>query len=421
MITLAQAGLGRWGQNHFRVFSGMKDCRMKMCCDRDKAALDRVGNDKVIKTSDYSDIVKDSEIDAVVISTPSETHAELALKALSSGKHVFVEKPLALKVKDAEEMLKAAEKNKKILMVGHLLLYHPAVEKIRSYVEKGELGDLLYLYSTRVNLGQVRAEENALWSLTAHDISVAIYLTGKMPVEVSTTGKCYIRDYVQDVVFVSMGFGDKLMAHIHASWLDPHKIRQFTVVGTKKMVVFDDVEATEKIRVYDKGVDWSKNCGSYDAFLTVRQGDIYVPRVDMVEPLKVECKHFVDCIKEGKKPLTDGENGLKVLKVLAAAQESLEQDGRPVKIGKEEIFCPLVFVCRQRSKHRSGHEDMALLSCACGLSHRKELQDRPECCDRPGCGNRRQRQGPEQRIGLQGSGTRGRRFLRSVMRIHKCI
>jgi len=145
MITLAQAGLGRWGQNHFRVFSGMKDCRMKMCCDRDKAALDRVGNDKVIKTSDYSDIVKDSEIDAVVISTPSETHAELALKALSSGKHVFVEKPLALKVKDAEEMLKAAEKNKKILMVGHLLLYHPAVEKIRSYVEKGELGDLLYL------------------------------------------------------------------------------------------------------------------------------------------------------------------------------------------------------------------------------------------------------------------------------------
>ncbi len=333
MITLAQAGLGRWGQNHFRVFSGMKDCRMKICCDRDKAALDRVGNDKVIKTSDYSDIVKDAEVDAVVVATPSETHAELALKALSAGKHVFVEKPLALKVRDAEEMLKAAEKNKKILMVGHLLLYHPAVEKIRSYVENGELGDLLYLYSTRVNLGQVRAEENALWSLTAHDISVAIYLTGRMPVEVSTTGKCYIRDYVQDVVFVSMGFGEKLMAHIHASWLDPHKIRQFTVVGTKKMVVFDDVEATEKIRVYDKGVDWSKNCGSYDAFLTVRQGDIYIPKVEMVEPLKVECKHFVDCIKDGKKPLTDGENGLKVLKVLAAAQESLEQNGRPVKIG----------------------------------------------------------------------------------------
>ncbi len=333
MITLAQAGLGRWGQNHFRVFSGMKDCRMKICCDRDKAALDRVGNEKVVKTSNYSDIVKDAEIDAVVIATSSETHAELALKALSAGKHVFVEKPLALKVEDAEEMLKAAERNKKILMVGHLLLYHPAVEKIRSYVENGELGDLLYLYSTRVNLGQVRAEENALWSLTAHDISVAIYLTGRMPVEVSTTGKCYIRDYVQDVVFVSMGFGEKLMAHIHASWLDPHKIRQFTVVGTKKMVVFDDVEATEKIRVYDKGVDWSKNYGSYDAFLTVRQGDIYIPKVDMVEPLKVECKHFIDCIKGGKKPLTDGENGLKVLKVLAAAQESLEQNGRPVKIG----------------------------------------------------------------------------------------
>ncbi|MFA5164043.1 MAG: Gfo/Idh/MocA family oxidoreductase [Candidatus Omnitrophota bacterium] len=333
MITLAQAGLGRWGQNHYRVFSGLKDCRMKICCDKSKDVLDKVAGKEAVKTTEYDNIIRDPEVDAVIITTPSETHAGLTVKALSAGKHVFVEKPLALKVEDAQEMLKAAEKNKKVLMVGHLLLYHPAVEKIKSYIDKGELGDLHYMYSTRVNLGQVRAEENALWSLTAHDISVAIYLTGRMPIEVSATGKCYIRDFVQDVVFVSLAFDDKLMAHVHASWLDPHKIRQFTVVGSKKMVVFDDIEATEKIRVYDKGVDWTKNYGNYDAFLTVRQGDIYIPKVDMVEPLKVECRHFVDCVKENKRPLTDGENGLKVLKVLAAAQESLEQNGRPVKIG----------------------------------------------------------------------------------------
>lgn len=333
MITLAQAGLGRWGQNHYRVFSGFKDCRVKICCDKGMDVLDKVAGDKSAKTTDFDDIIKDPGVDAVIITTPSETHAELAIKALSAGKHVFVEKPLALEVDDAQQMLKAAEKNKRTLMVGHLLLYHPAVEKIKSYIDKGELGDLHYMYSTRVNLGQVRAEENALWSLTAHDISVAIYLMGRMPAEVSATGKCYIRDFVQDVVFVSLAFDDKLMAHVHASWLDPHKVRQFTVVGSKKMAVFDDIEATEKIRVYDKGVDWSKNYGSYDAFLTVRQGDIYIPKIDMVEPLKVECRHFIDCVKDNKRPLTDGENGLKVLKVLAAAQESLEQNGRPVKIG----------------------------------------------------------------------------------------
>jgi len=333
MITIAQAGIGTWGQNHLRIFSNLKDCRVKICCDKRKDALEKIDFKNASLTSDFNDVIKDKEVEAVVIATPSETHAALSIKALAAGKHVFVEKPLALKVEDAEEMLKVAEKNKKILMVGHLLLYHPAVAKMKSYIDQGELGELRYLYSTRVNLGQVRAEENALWSLTAHDISVAQYLTGRMPLEVSATGKGYIRDFVQDVVFVSMGFEDKIMAHIHASWLDPHKIRKFTVVGSKKMVVFDDMEATEKLRIYDKGVDWNNNYGSYDAFLTIRQGDIHIPKLDMVEPLKVECRHFIDCIKDNKRPLTDGENGIKVLKVLAAAQKSLEENGRPVKIG----------------------------------------------------------------------------------------
>lgn len=334
MIVLAQVGLGSWGQNHFRVFSALKDCRMKICCDKKKEALDRCGdvNSGLKFTADFGDIVNDKEVEAVVITTPSETHAELAIKALSAGKHVFVEKPMALNVKDAEAMLAAADENKKILMVGHLLLYHPAVKKLKSCIDEGDLGDLRYLYSTRVNLGQVRAEENALWSLTAHDISVAVYLLGSAPTGVSATGKCYIRDFVQDVVFVSLDFKNNLMAHIHASWLDPHKIRRFTVVGSKKMVVFDDMESTEKIRIYDKGVDWNKNYGSYDAFLTIRQGDIYIPKIDMVEPLKVECQHFIDSIRNNTKPISDGRNGLDVLKVLTAAQKSLEENGRPVKV-----------------------------------------------------------------------------------------
>ena len=338
MIVLAQAGVGFWGKNHFRVFSGLKNCRLKICCDKNKEALEKIPENLrcgIKFTPDFDDIIKDKEIDGVVITTPSETHARLAIKALSSGKHVFVEKPLALSVEDAEKMVKMADKNKKILMVGHLLLYHPATKKLKSYIEDGSLGDLNYMYSTRVNLGQVRAEENALWSLTAHDISVAIYLANKMPKEVSATGKCYIRDSVQDVVFVSLNFYNKMMAHIHASWLDPHKIRKFTVVGSKKMVVFDDMEATEKIRVYDKGVDWQKGQSSYDAFLTIREGDIHIPRIDMVEPLKVECQHFIDSIKNNTRPVTDGRNGLQVLRVLAAAQSSLDKNGRPVKIEKE--------------------------------------------------------------------------------------
>ncbi len=338
MIVLGQAGVGFWGKNHFRVFSGLKNCCLKTCCDKNKEALDKIPESLRCGTKfthDFDDIIKDKEIDGVVITTPSETHARLTLKALSSGKHVFVEKPLALSVEDAEKMVRMAEKSKKILMVGHLLLYHPAAKKLKSYIEDGSLGDLNYMYSTRVNLGQVRAEENALWSLTAHDISLAIYLADKMPKEVSATGKCYIRDSVQDVVFVSLNFDNKMMAHIHASWLDPHKVRKFTVVGSKKMVVFDDMEATEKIRVYDKGVDWQKGQSSYDAFLTIREGDIHIPRIDMVEPLKVECQHFIDSIKNNTRPVTDGKNGLQVLRVLTAAQKSLDKNGRPVKIGKE--------------------------------------------------------------------------------------
>ncbi|MDP1853028.1 MAG: Gfo/Idh/MocA family oxidoreductase [Candidatus Omnitrophota bacterium] len=335
MLKIAQIGIGSWGRNLLRNFAALSDSQVTLCCDQNKKVLESIKaqyNNKIKVTTRFDDILEDPDIDAVVVATLPQTHAHFAIKALSSGKHVFVEKPLSLDIADAEKMIKAAERNKRLLMVGHLLLYHPAVRKLKGYIEQGYLGDVRYLYSTRVNLGQVREMENALWSLTAHDISVAMYLSNKKPLKVSATGKAYLRKNIQDVVFLNISFKDNVIAHIHASWLDPHKIRKFTVVGSKKMAVFDDMDPAEKIRIYDKGYDWQKNVGTYDTFLTLREGDINIPRVDMVEPLKLECQHFVDCIRDRKRPFTDGESGLSVLKVLKAAQESLELDGVPVKI-----------------------------------------------------------------------------------------
>lgn len=339
MINIGQVGAGAWGQNLLRNFYNLKDCRMKVCCDKNKEVMERIksqyaGNIKV--TDNFDDLIKDPQLDAVAIATLPVSHACFALKALSAGKHVFVEKPLALDLEDGKEMIKAARRNKRILMVGHLLLYHPAVRKLKSYLDDGSLGEVHYIYSSRVNLGQVREEENALWSLTAHDISVAIYLLGEMPFEVSVTGKSYLRKNIQDVVFVTLNFRNKVMAHIHASWLDPHKIRKFTVVGSKKMAVFDDMESAEKLRIYDKGFDWQKkgNYGTYETFLTVREGDIYMPKIDILEPLKLECRHFIDSVNNDTPPLSDGKNGLEVLRVLTAAQKSLEANGKPVKVSR---------------------------------------------------------------------------------------
>lgn len=334
-IKLGQVGIGSWGQNLLRTFSGLKDCSVKACCDKNKAALERVRHNYgsgIRLTEDFESLLREPGLDAVAVTTLPATHAYFAIKAINRGKHVFVEKPLALKVEDAKNMIRAAKKNKKILMVGHLLLYHPAVNKLKTYIKEGLLGEIQYLYSTRVNLGQVRSEENALWSLAPHDISVAMHLLGKRPNKVRATGSSYIRKHIQDVVFVTMDFGRSIIAHIHASWLDPHKVRKFTVVGSKKMAVFDDMESAEKIRVYDKGFDWQKNAGTYETFLTLREGDIHIPRIDMFEPLKLECQHFIDCINSNKQPLSDGENGLEVLRVLAAAQNSLEKDGKTIAV-----------------------------------------------------------------------------------------
>ena len=335
MITIAQIGVGEWGRNLLRTFSNLPDCRVKYFCDQNPATIEKLNrfyHGKIQGVTNYEIILNDPEIKAVIIASPPITHAELVLQALKANKHVFVEKPLALSISDAERMILGATEQRRILVVGHLLLYHPAIRKLKSYIDEGQLGDIHYLYSTRVNLGRIRDAENALWSLTAHDISVAMYLLEDMPQRVTATGSSYLRQGVEDVVFVTLYFEKNVMSHIHASWLDPHKVRKFTIVGSQKMAVFDDMESSEKVRLYDKGVSHQRGSGQSHTSLTVREGDIYIPRIDIEEPLTLECQHFLDCIQTGKNALSDGENGLSVLRVLTAAQESMESNGKPIQI-----------------------------------------------------------------------------------------
>ena len=332
MITIGQVGLGHWGPNLLRNFVALPDSQVRVCCDIDEAARAKVTSTYpgVEVTADYQRLLRDEEIQAIVVSSPARLHYEQSRLALEHGKHVFVEKPIALDVAQAVELVRLAEARQRVLMVGHLLLYHPAVRQLKSYVEAGDLGRIHYIYSHRLNLGKVRRDENAMWSLAPHDISVALYLLNQAPEAVSAQGRAYLRPGVHDLVFLTMYFPDGALAHCHVSWLDPHKVRRFTVVGSKKMAVFDDMEPREKIRLYDAGVDFPEV--GYSDLLTLRFGDVYIPRVDMKEPLRLECQHFLDCIEQGLRPISDGRNGLDVLRVLDAAQQSLERDGQPVTL-----------------------------------------------------------------------------------------
>jgi predicted dehydrogenase len=333
MVTLGVVGLGYWGPNLVRNFARAKGVRLKYCCDLDEARLKRVvaSYPDVIACSDYGQVLADPEVDAVVVATSVPTHHKLALSALAAGKHVFVEKPLATTVAEAEELVATAEKAGLILMVGHLLEYHPAVTRIKKVIDSGELGDLLYIYSQRLNLGKVRAEENALWSLAPHDISIMLYFMGAEPDEAVARGGAFLRDGVEDVVFCTLHFPDGRLGHLHVSWLDPHKIRKFTLVGSKKMLVFDDQEASDKIWIYDKGVEPSEAM-AYGDDLTLRFGDITIPNLTLSEPLAIECAEFVGAIESGRPPRSDGQDGLRVVRVLEAASKSLAAGGKPVRL-----------------------------------------------------------------------------------------
>ncbi|MGD0915470.1 MAG: Gfo/Idh/MocA family oxidoreductase, partial [Thermodesulfobacteriota bacterium] len=294
MINVAVVGAGAWGKNHIRVFSEIPNVRLKYICDQDSSKLPSLEKtypqSKMVK--DLSPILLDSEVRGVVVASSAISHYSLSKEILLADKDVLVEKPMALSSKDAEEMLEIAEKRRRVLMVGHLLIYHSVVDRLKEMVTSGELGKIYYIYTQRVNLGVIRQDENALLSFAPHDLSVILYLLEEQPIVVSSHGESYIQQGIEDVVFLSLRFSDGKMANIHLSWLDPHKLRRITIVGSKKMVVFDDMEVSEKLKIYDKGVR-NLSYDTYGEYLSLRFGDITIPSIKMVEPLRAEAEHFI--------------------------------------------------------------------------------------------------------------------------------
>jgi len=326
-VTIGVAGLGYWGPNLARNFAALPTAELKWCADPDENARNRIehAHPGVRTTTDIEDLLNDDALDAIVLATPVPTHAELAIQVLNAGKHCFVEKPLAQSLAEAERAVHAAQQSGQTLMVGHLLEYHPGVRKLKELTDSGELGDrIYYIYGNRLNLGKLRADENALWSLGAHDVSVVLHLADEDPIEVVAHGRSYVRPSVEDVVFCYLRFPSGLSAHLHLSWLDPHKERRFTVVGSQRMATFDDMVTEGKVTVYDKGFD--EDARGYGEYIT-RAGGSFSPAISNVEPLRVECEHFIHSITTGESPRSDGASGLRVVRVLEALQQSLENHG----------------------------------------------------------------------------------------------
>lgn len=335
-VRVGLIGCGYWGPNLARNLHQIPEAELVACCDLDPQALDRMRMlyPHVITTVDPGDLWGDAGIEAVVIATPARTHYALARAALEADKHVLVEKPLAMSSQEARALIALAEERQRVLMVGHIFEYHPAVRKIKALMDAGELGQVYYIYSTRVNLGRVQSDVNALWSIAPHDISILIYLLGEMPCSVAAHGGTFLNGVIEDVVFLVLHFPGGVLGHVHVSWLDPSKVRRMTVVGSRRMVVYDDVADEGKIKVYDKGV-YRKGEDIYGEFqYRVHSGDIAIPRLDMTEPLRIECTHFAECVRQGRRPQTDGLNGLRVVRVLEAAQASLEQGGVDVSLAE---------------------------------------------------------------------------------------
>ncbi len=338
-IKVAVIGCGYWGPNLIRSFVQIPESELKYCCDLDEERLGYIESlyPEPRVTQNYQEILDDPAVEAVAIATPVHTHFELAKGVLEAGKHVFVEKPLTQTSQQARELIRLARKRGKVLMVGHVFLYTAAVNKLRELIDSGELGDLLYISSQRRNLGLFQDDVNVVWDLGTHDISIILYLLNhsleENKCQVVATGQSHFLSDNEDVAFVTLNFSDKVVANLHLSWLDPCKIRNMTVVGSKKMVVYDDIEILEKVRIYDKGVLIPNSHNSFGEFqLSYRYGDIVIPRLKPGEPLKAELTHFLRCIKEGKRPLTDGENGYQVVKIIEKINESLKNGGKTGRI-----------------------------------------------------------------------------------------
>jgi predicted dehydrogenase len=333
MLKVGVVGAGYWGINHVRAWSRLDGASLVAVCDTDAAALARAGKlaPAARRHASFEALLAD-DVEAVVLATPAIAHASQVRSALAAKRHVLVEKPLALDPAEAAALAAQARDAGRVLMVGHLMLYHPGYTKLLEILASGEIGELLYAYSLRVNLGRLRRDENALWSLGPHDVSMLLGLFGAQPESVAARGAAYLQDGIEDVVFVNLAFPGRRMAQIQLSWLDPRKERRLTVVGSRKMVELDDVHPTEKLRIYDKGYERPPAFTQFGEYLTVRHGDIHIPRVDMAEPLELECRHFVECCASGATPRTGPAHAVEVLRILDAAQRSLAAGGTPVSI-----------------------------------------------------------------------------------------
>lgn len=341
MLNVAIVGCGYWGSIIGRNLANMVDeIRIVVVCDKNLRQAENLCQRYFLDArviSNYREILFSKDIDAVFLVTPIKTHYELTINLLKAGKHVFVEKPLAQTVEQCERLINLADQKQRVLMVGHVFEYNDAVHTIKEYLDNSDIGNLFYIYGQRINLGRIQNDINALWSLAPHDISIINYWLGEEPVRISAHGFGYLNQGVQDVVFLTIDYPNNIGVHLHLSWLDPQKLRLLTLVGSKKMIVYDDVSLDSKIKIYDKGIadlhEFLESPHTFAEFqFKIRVGDMIVPALPFSEPLAVECRHFIECVKQGSVPRTDGWNGLRVVKVLQAAEKSLQSGGEPVEI-----------------------------------------------------------------------------------------
>lgn len=329
MITLGVIGCGHWGPNHIRNFNNLQNATVKSCADLDENRLERMRSlyPGIMTTTDYMDILNDEEINAVVVATPTATHYKIVKDVFEKGKDVLCEKPMTIDVEESKELVELSRNLNLILMVGHVFLFNAGIQKLCELIREKQLGKIYYIHCTRTNLGPIRDDVNSVYDLASHDVYISNYLLDSKPLKVVAKGEDFLRPDVEDLAFISMSYPEKILVNIHVSWLDPVKVRRITVIGDLKMAIWDDLDNIEPVKIFDKGVMKEPYYDDYGEFkLLTRDGDIYSPKIKSIEPLKNEAMHFIDCLENRKKPMSDGQSGLDVVKILNKIQESLKQN-----------------------------------------------------------------------------------------------